>query len=61
MEEVDILGDGILDRQAVGILFHQPQRFYLLVIGYKEGGFFVTESHDGDLAHRPLEVAQGNR
>ncbi len=50
VEEVDRLGDGILDQHAAGIAVDQPGRRFVLLVGDQQGGLVVAEIGDGDLA-----------
>ena len=50
VEEVDSVLDAILDEHAPGVAGDQLGGAALELVGQEEGGFFVAEVHDGDLA-----------
>ena len=48
MEEVDRLGDGVLDDHAAGVAVDQVGRLGVELVGKQEGGLVVAEVGDGD-------------
>ncbi len=59
VEEVDGLGDGVLDQHAPGIAVDQPGRRFVHLIGEQQGGLVVPEIGDGDLADGVGIVLEG--
>ena len=50
VEEVDGVGDGVLDHHAAGVAVDEPGRGLVHLVAQQQGRLFVAEIGDGDLA-----------
>ena len=60
VEEVDRLGDGVLDDHAAGVAVDEVGGLGVELVGEQQGGLVVAELADGDLADRIGVVAQAD-
>ncbi len=61
VEEVDRIGDGVLDHHAAGIAVDQGGDRAVHLVGQQQGGLLVAEVGDGDLADRLGVAAEPDR
>ena len=60
MEELNGLGDPVLDQHPLGIARHQRRIATLEVVGQQNGRFLVPQVDDRDLTQRPIVILQTN-
>ena len=61
VEEVDRLGDGVLDARAASVAVDQVGGLGIELVGEQQGGLVVAGVGDGDLADGPGVAAQADR
>jgi hypothetical protein len=60
VEEIDSILDVVLDEHPPGIAANELSRCLAQVVGQQEGGFFVTQVGDGQLANGAVVIAEDN-
>ena len=58
MEEVDTVGNAVLDDHALGVAPDQGGRCSAHLVGNQNGGLFVSEIGDGELSQRALVMVE---